>query len=127
MWGEVRGQVGVDTGVCPKRELPDPAQESSPGGVGLQDFRSSCLWVTLGGREAPGSFSFRQEAACSYLPCTSCTLCPEVLGGALAWRAPQVGTVPPAADKEALAESLAPSSAPQLASWALENFGVQCP
>lgn len=80
----------MDTGAYPKGELPSPAW-GQHGGAGLQDFWSSCLWVTSGGREAPGSFGFRQEAACSYLPCPSCALCPEALGGAPAWRAPRWG------------------------------------
>lgn len=70
-----------------------PLSSSSGGGW------AAGLWVQLslggsgraGGREAPGSFGFRQEAACSYLPRPSCTLCPEALGGSPARRAPRWG------------------------------------
>lgn len=111
--------------LAPKGSCPTPPGDSMEGGAAGLLVQLSL--GHLGGREAPGSFGFRQETACSYLSYTSCALCPEALGGAPAWRAPQVGTVPPAADKQALAERPGPSSVPQQASWALEDLGVRYP
>lgn len=121
-WGR-RRCLPAGKGSCPAR----PPEGGGVGGDGMQGGAAGLLVQLslghLGGREAPGSFGFRQEAACSYLPCTSCAPCPEALGGAPPGE-PQVGTVPPAADKPALAERAGPTSAPQPVSWALQDLGV---
>lgn len=90
--------------------------------MGLQDFWSSCLWVTLeGGKHLAVSVSNRKLLA-------PISPAPAALSALKLWvepplESPQVGTVPPAADKQALAERAGPTSAPLPVSWALEDLG----
>lgn len=86
----MRSLVGVDAGACLKGGLPGPTW-GQHGGAGLQDCGSSCLSVTSGEREAPGSFGFQQEAACSYLPAPAALSTPKLLVEPLPGEPPRWG------------------------------------
>lgn len=55
----------MDECACLKEGLSAPPGDSTEGWGCRPEVQLSLGY--LGGREAPGSFSFRQEAACSYL------------------------------------------------------------
>lgn len=75
VWGEVRGQVGVDTGACPKGELPDPARDSIPEGWGCRTSSPAVsgspqeggkhLAVSVSNRKLPAPVSPAPAALCA--------------------------------------------------------------